>query len=517
MTLLGIDLGTTHCKAGLFDLNGRALYVASWDNLVLHDPRGFAYYAPQEIWVRVMELIREVMEWQRNSGCGVVQAIGIASMAESGLLVDQITGQARSVMLPWFDPLATAQADYLRERFGVKERFLASGLRLSFKCSLAKILWLRQQDAAALDGTVWLSAADYIAYQLSGALGTDASLGVRTGALRIDNLSVSDPSCTPFIDPAAVQLRQDHGDQGRAWDQEFLSALGLDASLFPPLLPAGMPLGGLRNEWVLPGLPAGTPVAVCGHDHICAAFAAEALLGDGHALDSMGTAESLVGALAARRLGEVEWHSGFSFGCHVHPGKLYWASGLSTSGGAVEWLRGILGDPPLGYAELDALLALAPDMPGDVIFLPYLAGSGAPHNDPKARGAFIGLEAAHSRADLYRAVLEGTTFEMEYARQKAGALTGIPVTQLAVAGGGTRNRRWLQIKADVSGCPVAVLPEAQATALGAALLAGLGSGVYAGWESLSRQVQRTPEALYQPDAARHEIYLERYTRFLCLL
>ena len=297
MTLLGIDLGTTHCKAGLFDLNGRALYVASRDNPVRHDPRGFAHYEPQEVWERAAELIGEVMEWQRSTGGERVQAVGIASMAESGLLVDRLTGRARSVMLPWFDPLAAAQADYLRTRFGVKERFLASGLRLSFKCSLAKILWLRQQYAAALDGAVWLSASDYIAYRLSGALGTDASLGVRTGALRIDNISASDPSCTTSIELSAVELRK---AQGRAWDQEFLSALGLDASLFPPLLPAGTPLGGLRTEWAQPGLPAGTPVAVCGHDHICAAFAAEALAGPWACAGLMGTAKSLVGALAAR-------------------------------------------------------------------------------------------------------------------------------------------------------------------------------------------------------------------------
>lgn len=493
MTLLGIDIGTTHSKAGLFDLNGQALYVASRENPVHHDPRGFAFYAPQEMWKQATELMGEVVGWGRCSGSGAVQAIGVASMAESGLLVDRQSGLERSVMLPWFDPLATAQADYLRERFGVKERFLASGLRLSFKCSLAKILWWGQREPSLLDDAVWLSAADYIAYRLCGVFGTDASLGIRTGAIRIDNKPVT------------------------AWDGEFLAALGLERRLFPPVFPAGAALGGLQEKWAQPGLPAGTPVAVCGHDHICAAFTAEALLGSGYVLDSMGTAESLVGAMERRALGETEWQSGFSIGCHVQPVKLYWASGLSTSGGAVEWLRGILGDPPLSYAELEALLAQAPDRPGEVIFLPYLAGSGAPHNDPSRRGVFIGLGAKHSRADLYRAVLEGTTFEMEYARQKAGALTGLPVTRLAVAGGGTRNQRWLQIKADVSGCRVAVLPETQATALGAALLAGLGCGVYADWEALTGQLQHPPQAIYYPDHARHEAYLELYRRFVRLV
>ena len=130
---------------------------------------------------RVWEMLQEAADWQRRNTGETIQAVGVASMAESGLLLDNLrSGQERSVMLPWFDPLASAgRRNYWRTCFGVKERFLASGLRFSFKCSLAKILWLRQQNAAAPDGAVWLSAADYVAYRLSGAFGTDVSLGGR--------------------------------------------------------------------------------------------------------------------------------------------------------------------------------------------------------------------------------------------------------------------------------------------------------------------------------------------------
>jgi sugar (pentulose or hexulose) kinase len=496
MTLLGIDLGSTHCKAGLFDTDGRSLVTASRPNPTRHDPRGFAFYDAEEVWGRVWELVQEVVTRQRLKRGEAVQAIGIASMAESGLLVERGSGTARSEMLPWFDPLATAQANTLRADFDLRDRFIASGVRPSFKCSLAKLLWLREKDARLLEGAVWLGAAEYAAFRMCGEMATDPSLAVRTCALRIAD---------------------------RAWDQKWLAELGLEASIFPAILPSGATIGGLRSEWALPGLPAGTPVAVSGHDHICAAFAAEALLSGGEyqedyssqqALDSMGTAESLVGSLSERCLGEAEWNSGFSFGCYVAPKRLYWTSGLSTSGGAIEWLRGILGDPALSYAELESLLAEAPDDPGKVLFFPYLAGSGAPHNDPGVRGAFIGLDAIHGRADLYRAVLEGTAYEMEYARQKAGVLTGRAVSRLAAAGGGTRNRRWLQIKADVSGCQVEVLPEMQATALGAGLLAGLGSGVYSKPSEMLSQVNRPAQEYYLPDSARHAAYRERLERFV---
>ncbi|MBN2550027.1 MAG: hypothetical protein JXB15_12765 [Anaerolineales bacterium] len=502
MTLLGFDLGTTHLKLGLFGLDGRQLYLASRPNPASRHAQGYACYHPQEAWRQVQSLLDEALGWLEAQGGEAVRAIGVASMAETGLLLDRRSGQERTPLLPWFDPLASAQADELRQRFDLRERFLATGLRASFKCPLAKLLWLRENDPQALEGAIWLSAADYIAYRLCGEMGTDASLASRSCAFRIYE---------------------------KHWEAELLSALGLPPDLFPVAQPAGQPLGGLRAEWARASLPAGTPVAVCGHDHVCAAFAAQTLLAGQTdqtrkvsqtfrvSFDSMGTAESLLGSLPARPLGQAEWRSGFSFGCFVRPGEMYWASGLSTSGGALEWLRGLLGDPPLSYAQLDALLDGSPPAPGEIIFLPYLAGRGAPHNDPAAHGSFHGLSAAHGRADLYRAVLEGAAYEMEFARRRAVALTGQPIQQLAAAGGGTRNPRWLQIKADVSGCRVAVLPEAQAAALGAALLAGLGSGVYPHYESCTAQVRRPSQVEYLPDPQRRAAYAAMYARFEALI
>jgi xylulokinase len=482
-TLLAIDLGTTHCKAGLFGLDGRALYLASRDNPVQRHPAGYVYYDPTDLWHRVQAMLMEIEGWRKENGKERMRpcAVGVASMAETGLLFDPERRILRTPFIPWFDPIATAEAESLRELFDVQERFYRTGLRPAFKYSLAKILWLKEQDPRQLDGAIWLGVADYLVYLLSGVLTTDYSLAGRTYAFCIDR---------------------------KVWDSDALSRLGIPTDLFAEAHPSGRAVVGALPGLEALGLAKDTPVAVSGHDHVCATFAAQALSGMKTTLvfDSIGTAESLSGVFPERPLGQVDFHSGFNFGVHSMPGSLYWMGGLSASGGSIEWLRSVLGDPPLGYDDLDALLASQPDRPTGILYFPYLAGSGSPHSDSRVRGAFIGLSATHTRADLYQAVLEGTALEAEFMRRSAERVTGAPVKSVHSAGGGTRNQRWMQIKADVFGCPLNVLAQREATLLGAALLAGLGCGVYPSEQSLAEQLSGCKLERYEPDAARHVVY-----------
>jgi len=477
--LLGIDVGTTHCKAALFGLDGSLLRLASRATPVERTPAGYASIDPQALWQAVAGAIREVA----GSGLpGPLVAIGITSMAETGLLIDRATRAVRTPLIPWFDPAATSQVDRLRATGDPQERFCRAGIRPNFKCSLAKILWLRERDPQVTAGAVWLSAADYVAFRLADALGTDYSLAGRTLAFHLDR---------------------------RTWDADWLATFGLEPSLFPEPKPSGNPLGGLLPGVArFLGLPAGTPVAIAGHDHVCAAFAA-GILGPGQAFDSMGTAEALMGAFPSRLLGEADYQSGLVFGCHLVPGLNYWMGGLSASGGSVEWLRDILGDTPLSYADLDDLLAQASPGPTGILYFPYLAGSGSPHADVRLRGAFVGLDAAHGRVELAKAVLEGTAYEMEFIRRRAEQVFGTHIDRMAVTGGGARNQAWMQIKADVTGCRLEVPAMPEATLLGAALIAGIGVGLYAGAAEALAALGARESAVYEPVADRQA----RYQRF----
>ena len=477
-TILAVDIGTTHCKAGLFALDGTALKIATRPMVARRASSGESYFDPEGLWTSTAAVIREV-----TTSSGTIAVIGIASMAETGLLIDRRTGAVRSFLVPWFDTAAQTHADLIRSQSNPLERFMKTGLRISFKCSLAKVLWLRARDESLLNDAIWLSAADYIAYRLTGKFGTDCSLAGYTFAFRVDQ---------------------------RVWDSDWLREWHLSPELFPPVHPSGTPIGGVLSDVAASlGLSADIPVAVCGHDHATAAFALN-VTSPGKVFDSMGTAETLIGALPERSLTEDDFNSGLIYGCHVASGRGYWLGSLSASGGSVEWLRAQLSHTPLSYDEIDALLANSSPEPTGILYFPYLVGSGPPHTDPLIRGAFVGLSASHGRADLLKAVLEGTVYEVEYIRQIGEHITGQPIPVLVTAGGGTRNRAWLQIKADVSSCRIEASAAPEATLLGAALIAGLGCGLYASEAEVFNGLSMKPVEVFLPDNERHAVYRRFY-------
>lgn len=438
--LLGIDIGTTHCKAALVGPEGEVVATVSRATPRVTDAEGYPVLDPEQLWRVVAGLVAEVTAGRR------VRVVGITGMAEAGLLTDAVTGTARTAIIPWFDPRPVRQAAQIEERDTLSRLFARSGLRPSVKYGLAKILWLRAQQPALTRGARWLSVPDWIALRLTGVSATDLTLAART---------------------YACDLRT------ARWDEEWLARFDLSAALFPPIVPSGAVMGTVNEAGhSAAGLDTGTPVALCGHDHLCALLAA-GIFAPGAVLDSMGTAETLIGVLPTLDLGPEALRTGLAIVPHVLSGRWCWLGGLPSSGGAVEWLRAQWGE--VSYAEFERLAAGAGPGPSGVVFLPYLQGRGAPEPNSAARGAFLGLSAGTSRGQLARAVLEGSAFEIEGMRQAAEPLAGA-VERVVAVGGGVRNRTWLEIKAAVSGLVHHVPHLEEAAAQGAALLAGLSSG-----------------------------------------
>lgn len=489
--LLALDIGTTHCKAALFDERGRLIRLASRPTASRYMEGIGECYDPDGLWEAAASLIREAAAPEPGREPLCIAAVGIASMAETGLLVDA-AGAARTPLLPWHSRIADAQAARIAAEGGELERFAATGLRSSYKYGLAKLLWLQERDPALLQGAQWLSAADYVAYRLTGAAGTDYTLAARTFAFRIDR---------------------------KAWDAPWIRHFGLDPGLFPEARPSWASLAPARADIARAlGLPAGVPVTVAGHDHVCAALAAGATK-PGRIMDSMGTAETLVGMLPERPLTGSDLASGLSFGVHVVPDALFWMGGISASGGSVEWLRAALGGTaPLDYAEVLRLLEGAAPEPTGILYYPYLSGAGAPQPDAQARAAFIGLSAAHGRAELLKAVLEGAAYEMESIRRAAQTVAESPIEAAAVVGGGTRNPYWLQIKADISGCELQAPEMEEAALLGAAMLAGIGAGVYKDAEEAQEAAAEHRRVnSVRPDPNRRDAYRRLYEQGYTML
>lgn len=470
---LGVDVGTTHCKAAVYGLEGHRRAFKTAPTPVGCDGDGRPSIDPDKLWRRVAGLTRDV------GARAPYAVVGVSGMAEAGLLVDRDTGEPRSEIIPWYDPRSAPQAESLLEVVPPADGYRGSGLFPSFKYGLSKILWLRERDPGAVRGAVWLSVPDYIVYRMTGQMSTDPTLAARTYA---------------YVIPDGT------------WNESLLERVHLNPALFPPVLPSGSPVGGAVGEGVeAAGLRRGIEVSVSGHDHLCA-MAGVGITDVGPVLDSMGTAESLMGMMT--RWEEAAFDSGLTVAPSVIAGRYCWLGGLSASGGSVEWVRSQLADPALAYEDLVRLAVEAGPEPTGILYFPYLSGSGAPHHDPNVRAAFVGLSAQHGRGHLIRAVLEGTAYETLSILRAAEALTETTLTDVVTVGGGTRNGAWLRIKADVSGMRCLVPNDEEAAVRGAAFTAAMGAGLL-NPDSLPGV---GPVDAIVPHADRHRRYVELYKK-----
>ena len=338
--------------------------------------------------------------------------------------------------------------------------------------TLFKLAWMREHwpDAFQRAARVLLMA-DWIAFNLSGEFATDHSLASRTQYFAIHD---------------------------RRWSDELIGLVGAGPDRLPTLKASGAPLAKVRAEVLAETGLAGEPiVGVGGHDHVVGMFAA-GITAPGTLLDSLGTAEALIFATEATLTDAEVLKRGYFQGAIATNRELsFVGAGISSSGGALEWCRRLIGDVPHETIIAEAA-AVAPASRG-VVFLPHLVNSPPPSPDTKSRGAFVGLSPAVDRGTLYRAVLEGLALQTRVMLDGMAGLPGVsPVGAIRVIGGGSRNALFLRIKANAYARPLVVVEEPEATALGAALLAGIAAGVYRDLDEALAGLHRS-EHVIEPD------------------
>ena len=435
--LVGIDIGTTNVKAAAFTPAGKLLHVARRPTPTSRPAPDHAEHDPEGIWTAVTECLREVT----RTVAGTVAGIGIASMAEAGVLVGP-DGEIPYPAIAWFDKRTSTQARRLVDRMGMERIHAHTGLRAQPKHGLPKIMWLKEQQPEWIGpGYTWLSMAEFVAFRLTGQRRAAPSLAARTLA----------------YDLAA----------GRWWT-EVLEALELPAELFPPIVQEGESIGTVTAEAAAAcALPSGVPVALAGHDHPCAALAV-GLVAPGQILISTGTAETLIGVIGQPRLTPEVYASNINQGPMPLPNTVALQAGIPSSGASFEWARREL-FPGLSYDEIEALAAEASDGPSGLLFLPHVNGSGAPTPDAASKAALIGLSGEASRGAIARSVLEGTAFELRRLFTAFEKLIGARFETVYVTGGHVQNQTWMQLKADILGRTLTVPDVQEATLLGAAL------------------------------------------------
>ena len=476
--LIGLDVGTTNVKAAAYTIGGRVLAVAAERLPVLHPRPGWSEYDPETLFQTAAAVIRRVLTEVPD-----VEPLGVAvaSMAETAIPLSG-AGQPLHNAVAWHDERSREQADWWQTEVGPETVYAVTGLPIIPIFGINKLLWFRQHAPDAYARMrAWLNVADYVAYRLCGVQACDYSLASRLMVLDLGT---------------------------RRWSEDLLAACGVDAGVLPELVESGQRLGGVQQEGSAPtGLPAGTPVAAGGHDHPCGGFAL-GLTEPGDVLDSMGTAEALLTVVAAPRLGSDMAMSGYQQGLHVVTGRYYCNGGLFAAGACIEWLRSLIADEvPDPYAALAAWAAESRPGSRGAVFLPHLRLANPPVVDLDARAAFIGLGAHTTRGDLARAVTEGLAFEAQASLDGLAERMEMAVGRVRAIGGGTRHRLLMRIKAALLGAPIEVAAFDEVTTLGAALLAGVGAGVYPSTTEAPDFVELAFETVAPEDGAR-----ERYGR-----
>lgn len=488
MALLGIDVGTTNIKAAIFDETGQCLAIASLPT-VTHVPRtGWAFHRPEELWRQTVDAIRAALRQVPNRTVQSIEGIAVASVGEAGVPLDK-HGEPTYDVIAWFDRRPIPQIERLEARFGQDRLFAISGLSLQPIWTLCKILWLRDEEPDAFARTVhWLLTADYIAYRLCGERATDFSLASRTLAFDV---------------------------QARSWHHGLLADIGVPPSLFAPPVPSGHRLGTVTDAAAAEtGLPSTAVVSAGGHDHVVGALGA-GITSPGQMLNSIGTAEALLLPTSEPILDAQYGADGYTQGCHVIPDTNYVVAGHVTAGAAVNWAHEVIG----GGADLASLITEAEAIPpgsNGAAFLPHLRLSNPPVVDPRTRGAFVGLHSDTKRAALFRAVLEGLVLETRQSLSGMLRYPGVPSPDEIIAiGGGARNRLLMAIKASAFKMPIRVIDVPEAAALGAALLGGVGAGVYRDAFAAAAELKHSATVVMPDPVAAEQydrIYDDIYTR-----
>ena len=439
--LLGLDVGTSNVKVGVYARDGSLLAHAEGVT-----PRGvtegFENYLPDALWQTVAALIREVVSTANVE----VEALAVSSMAEAGLPLDE-NGEPTYPIIPWNDLRAERYLHRLVEKLEPARWYAITGLYPNPIHSIAKWLWLKEEQPEVWRRSrTWLSAMGFVRYKLTGNMLIEATQAARTMAFDV---------------------------RKHEWSQELLELADIPVSFLPPLVTATDPAGAVtRAAARLTGLVVGTPVFAGGHDHVCASLACGALSPD-VALDSLGTAEGLTFGLAEPP--NPDKAGGFGVGPHVIPGHSYWMGGIYSSGGAVAWVKNLLG------LTTETLLELAARVdPGTApLFIAHFYGEAPPFSDPNAKGAFLEVTPEHGPAHFARAVLEGVVFEIKRHLEAFETLQGRPTGVVCVIGSPAQNPLWLEIRAAILGRPLELSRHPDMVTLGAALIAGLGAGIYA--------------------------------------
>jgi xylulokinase len=489
MSFLGIDVGTTGCKAAVFSDTGQPLSFA-YDEYDIVRPRpGWSELDPAEVWTRVRKAIARAVS---GAAGDAVKALSVSSMGEAMVPVSK----DRRILGPSLLMIDSRGEEYLpalNAAIGAEKLYGINGNILGTQFSLPKLMWIRdnapQTYAGAWKFLLW---SGFVAFMLGAEPHVDYSLANRTLLFDID-------AC--------------------AWSEEVAGAAGIDLDKLPNPVQAGTRIGGVSARMASElGLAEGTPIIAGTHDQ-CANALGCGVTDAGFGMSGMGTYLTIMPVFTGRKSADVMMRWGLNTEHHAAPGRF--VSFIYNQGGLLlKWYRDTFARADKEAAEKSGrdvyadLIGEIPAGPSSVFVLPHFTVTGPPEFVTDSSGVIVGLKLDTTRGDILKGIMEGVVF---YHKELVDSIaeTGIGMRELRAVGGGSKSDAWLKISADILGMPVVRAKVAEAGCLGAAILAGTGIGAFAGLAEGVRAMVSLG-GRFEPEPDRQREYQERHERYRAL-
>jgi xylulokinase len=476
---LGIDAGTSAIKVCAFDAQGTLLKKVQ---------RFVPVITPYPLWVeidleRYWELLVEALQ-EITAQVGAVGGLGLSTTCPTTILLDDACKPLRHAMV-YMDGRADGMVRSVVGQDTVSFQSRSGNRASTSTCWAANLLWVRQNEPDTWSRVRHVCMLNsYIALRMTGELAIDPTQASYSG----------------LMDVKEPQPR---------WHSDLLALWDIPQSYLPPIVAGSERLGTVQGDvGALIGIPAGVSVALGVADTAAAAFAMQ-LRDNGHAFESVGTSGVITFCMD-----QPDFEPGFLNRHHVYPNRWLAHGAMSTLGGSFGWLQSKIWPEVRSLAELERLAQESLPGANGLIFLPYLAGERSPIWDSEASAAWIGLRLSHTRADMIRAVFEGTAFGLRQIMNLAVTKWGLQPAQMVGVGGGSHSRFWAQIKADILNLEYGTTEFQDASALGAALLGAIAGGYFSGLEDAALPSVKISSQWVKPAAGQKlEIYQRHFDIF----
>ncbi len=494
MKIAGLDIGTTGCKLTVFDERGKELGKAYRNYPVKRNVGGHEIDV-SALLDGVYEVISEMASEYSDIG-----GIGVTSFGETFVMTDE-EGRPLAPAMLYTDPRGAGECAQLKEVLGEKHIAEITGVTPHEMYGLPKIMWQKANNPEVFAKTKHiLQIEDFVVFTLTGNAQIDYSLATRSMAFDINTLD---------------------------WSKEILSAAGIDSRLLSKPVPTGTDAGVIKSEIAeKTGLPADTHIVSISQDQVAACVGAGAY-DSSIAVDGAGTVQCLTPVFDEMPDVEKMIPGKYVIVPYIVPGRYVTYAFSYTGGALMQWCTDNLAKKEqekakqMGISVNEYLeqkysaerreLHMDDDGPSGMFVLPHFAGAATPYMDTGSKGAVLGLTTDTTVAQIYRACMEGITYEM-YLNYKNITTAGAKPVKLHATGGGAHSAVWMQMKADMLGIPITALRTVDAGTVGSAMLTGIATGMFKDIEEASGcMVEKT--VTYEPRSDRHDRYLNMYEKY----